>query len=95
MDKTNRLQQHLSRGVSSSLFVPNLTSRHTIREENNMKHTSGKLAQLKSELEELSLSMPISWEAQRIKNAELFQLSKEIEELENPESYKLNSKHWE
>jgi len=37
MDKTNRLQQHLSRGVSSSLFVPNLTSRHTIREDNQMK----------------------------------------------------------
>ena len=59
-----------------------------------MKHKKRKLSQLKSELEELSISLPNSWEAQRIKNAELFQLSKEIEELENPEYYKVNSNHW-
>lgn len=53
------------------------------------------LKQLKAELEAVEMTMPITFQQQKEKNAAMMVLSREIEKLEDPKSYEENKAHWE
>ena len=53
------------------------------------------LAELKSRQEELETTMVNTFQQQKDRNRELFLISREIEKLEDPESYGENKSHWE
>ena len=53
-----------------------------------------RLDELKNELDNIMHSMPQSYEEQRIRNQQAFELSREIEKLENPQDFQKNIKHW-
>jgi hypothetical protein len=54
-----------------------------------------RIKQLKKELEELDSKMVRTFTEQRNRNRVLFEICKELEELENPESYEANRDHWD
>ena len=53
------------------------------------------ITEIENDIEDVFLTMPTSFEEQRILNQELFELSKELEQIENPDGYKKNINHWE
>lgn len=53
------------------------------------------LEQLKKRLEEVQDIIPETFLEQRDKNREMYLLSREIERLEDPESYARNRRHWD
>jgi len=53
------------------------------------------LSELKKRLEEVEAITPHTFREQRDKNREMYLLSREIERLENPESYARNRSHWD
>lgn len=56
---------------------------------------ANRIAEIKARIEELETTMVQTFSQQRARNLELFQLSRELEELENPESYERNKAHWD
>ena len=60
-----------------------------------MEHQAPTLQELKSQFDDLYAEMPTSFFAQQQRDKSAFLISREIERLENPESYAQNSKHWE
>ena len=63
----------------------------TTAKPENMK----KLQELKSELDEVYSIMPQTFEDQKNRDKAAFELSREIELLENPGDYKSNKNHWD
>ena len=53
------------------------------------------LTGLKGRLFELETTMVETFQEQKDRNAEMFQLSAQIEQIENTESYSRNKNHWE
>lgn len=53
------------------------------------------LKELKAELEAVEMTMPMTFQQQREKNAAMMVLSREIEAIEDPASYEQNKAHWE
>ena len=53
------------------------------------------LSELKSRLFDLESTMVYTFAQQRDRNREMFEISMEIERLENPESYQQNIRHWQ
>lgn len=53
------------------------------------------LSELKKRLEEVEAVTPLTFREQRDKNREMYLLSREIERLEDPESYARNRRHWD
>ena len=53
------------------------------------------LADLKNRLFELETTMVNSYSQQCDRNREMFEISAQIEKIENPKSYDENRNHWE
>lgn len=58
-------------------------------------NTQQKIAYLKKMLDEIYSTMPETFYQQEQRNKSAFLITREIEKLENPESYQLNSNHWD
>jgi CTP:phosphocholine cytidylyltransferase-like protein len=58
-------------------------------------NTQNRLRELKIQLEEIYSVMPETFFQQKQRDKSAFLISKEIEQLENPESYAENSNHWD
>lgn len=58
-------------------------------------NAQGELKILKDRLFELETSMVSTYQQQKDRNREMFLISKEIEQLENPVAYAENEIHWE
>jgi hypothetical protein len=54
-----------------------------------------RLQELKKRLEELETTMVNTFAEQRDRNREMFIISREIEQITDPASYKENEAHWE
>jgi hypothetical protein len=54
-----------------------------------------KIADLKKQLELVYLKMPQTFFQQKMRDKAAFEISKQLEELENPQSYADNFLHWE
>ena len=62
---------------------------------NQITKTMKNLAQLKNRRFELETTMVNTFTQQKARNREMFEISKEIEKLENPNAYAENKNHWE
>jgi len=60
-----------------------------------MEHQAPTLQELKSQLDALYAEMPTTLFEMQQRDKSSFLISREIERLENPESYAQNSKHWD
>ena len=58
-------------------------------------NTQNRLSELRNQLEEIYAVMPETFFQQQQRDKSAFLISKEIEKLENPESYAQNSNHWD
>lgn len=58
-------------------------------------NTQQKIADLKKMLHEIYSTMPETFFQQEQRNKSAFLITREIEKLENPESYQLNSNFWD
>ena len=54
-----------------------------------------RLLSLYKKKEKLLFQMPMTFEDLRIKNRDIFLIDREIEKLEDPESYEKNINYWE
>ena len=53
------------------------------------------LLELKNRLFELETTMVHTFNQQKDRNREMFNISREIEKIENPKAYKENALHWD
>ena len=58
-------------------------------------NTQDTLLELKNQLDEIYAVMPETFFQQQQRDKSAFLITREIEKLENPESYAQNSNHWD
>lgn len=58
-------------------------------------NTLQQIADLKNQLELVCSEMPQTFYEQKMRNKVAFEISKQIEQLENPTLYAENANHWE
>jgi hypothetical protein len=58
-------------------------------------NTQNRLSELRNQLDEIYAIMPETFWQQKQRDKSAFLISREIEQLENPESYAQNSNHWD
>ncbi len=54
-----------------------------------------KITKLKERMFELETTIVHTFQQQKDRNREMFEISRELEQLENHESYEANKNHWE